>query len=142
MKVIVTKEQNDKLNHKIKSMVDKYGFKETLKLFDNNTDIIKRAYQDNPLEFLNQFNDLTPVEKGEGIFYVDENRLPLFYYYKDEKNGYVYINVGRIWSFFEDVIGLEYDEIQGIMEKWLEEVYNIKGLTPMHKMLMMRLELE
>ncbi len=130
MKFIITEEQSEKLNQKVKSMVNKYGFKETLRLFDNNKDIIRRAYQDNPSEYLNQFNDLTPVEKDNKIYYVDKDRLPLFYYYQDEENGDVHIDYDRIWSFFQDVISLDYEKIQGVMENWLEETYNLRGLTP------------
>jgi hypothetical protein len=130
MKFIITEDQSEKLNHKIKSMVNKFGIKETLRLFDNNKDIIRRVYQDNPSEFLNQFNDLTPVEKGDKIFYVDKGRMPLFYYYPDEKNGLVYIHYYKIWVFFEKVIGLENKRIQGIMKDWLEETYDLTGLTP------------
>ena len=130
MKFIITEEQSEKLNHKIKSMINKYGFKETLRLFDNNKDIIRRAYQDNPSEYLDQFNDLTPVEKDNKIYYVDKDRLPLIMYYQGKKNGNVHIDYGRIWSFFEDVISLDYEKIQGVMENWLEETYNLRGLTP------------
>jgi len=127
MKFIITEEQNEKLNHKVKSMVNKYGFEETIRLFDNNKDIIRRAYMDNPSSFLNQFNDLIPVEKDDKIFYVDKDRLQLFYYYPD---GRVYINYDRIWMFFEGVIGLNRSDIEYIINNWLEETYNLVGLTP------------
>ena len=130
MKFIITEEQSEKLNHKIKSMVNKYGFEETLVLFENNIDVIKRAYQDNPIEFLNQFNDLTPVEKDNVIYYVDEDRLPLFAYSQDRKNSIVWVKYARIWMFFEEIIGLDDMEIQGILKYWLEETYNLTGLTP------------
>jgi hypothetical protein len=129
MKIIITEEQSEKLNHKVKSMIKKYGLKETLKLFDNNKDIIRRTYQDNPLEFLNNFNNLTPVEIGSMIFYVDKDRLPLFMHYQDIKDRYIYINYNRIWSFFLDVIGLNDKKIQNIIKTWLEETYNLSGLT-------------
>ncbi len=126
MKLIITEEQSEKLNQKIKSMVNKFGVDYTIDLFDNNIDIIKRAYQDNPSEFLNQFNNLILVKKEGITYYVDKDRLPLFYYY----DGYVFINYDRIWSFFEKVIGLERSEIQYIIKNWLEETYNLRGLTP------------
>ena len=132
MKFIITEEQSEKLNHKIKSMVNKYGFEETLVLFENNIDVIKRAYQDNPIEFLNQFNDLTPVEKDNVIYYVDEDRLPLFAYSQDRKNSIVWVKYARIWMFFEEIIGLDDMEIQGILKYWLEETYNLTGLTPIY----------
>jgi len=131
MKFIITEEQSEKLNHKIKSMVNKYGVEETLRLFDYNKDIIRRTYQDNPSEYLNQFNDLSMVEKDNVIYYVDEDDMPLFQFYSDNTNKYSYNNVHRIWMFFSEIIGLDYEEIQDILKNWLEEVYNIKGLTPL-----------
>jgi len=130
MKFIITEEQSEKLNHKVKSMVEKYGFEHTLEFFDNNKDIIKHAYQDNPSEFLIQFNDLTPVDKGNIMYYVDKDRTPLFYYYQDRKNGDVYINYYRLWVFFSQVIGMDYKKIQGIIMNWLEDTYNLRDLTP------------
>ena len=43
---------------------------------------------------------------------------------------YVYINNDVIWSFFEEGIGINYDETQEIMKKWLDETYNLRGVTP------------
>ena len=35
-----------------------------------------------------------------------------------------------IWEDLETIFGLEYDEIKRILTKWVEEAYNIKGITP------------
>ncbi len=129
MKLIITEEQSENLNQKVKSMVNKYGIEHTLEFFGDKGMII-RAYQDNPSEFLEQFNDLTPVEKGVNIYYVDKDRLPLFIYYPDKKNGDVFINYYRIWMFFSKLIGLKPSEIQDIIKNWLEETYNLRGITP------------
>ena len=136
MKFIITEEQSEKLNQKVKSMVNKYGFIETLRLFDNNGEIIRRAYQDNPSEFLNQFNNLTPIEKENKIIYVDKNGYALFYYLTNEKDRFININYERIWVFFERVIGLGFLEIQNFIIEWLEEVYGITGLTPDNRLLL------
>ncbi len=128
MKFIITEEQSEKLNHKVRFMVNKFGFKETIRLFDNNINIIKRAYQDNPSSYLEQFNDLIPVEKYDKIYYVDKDKNPLFYYYPNKKNGFIYINYNRIWMFFEEIIGLEPSETHTIINNWLEETYNLRVL--------------
>jgi hypothetical protein len=119
-----------KHNNKIKSTISKYGIELSINMIVGGTDTIKQIYNNNLLEFLNQFNYLIPVENDNKIYYVNKDRLPLFYYYQDEENGYVYINYERIWVFFSKVIGLEYKEIQGIIKNWLDEVYNLSGLTP------------
>jgi hypothetical protein len=77
-----------------------------------------------------KFGNLKPIVKGDRTIYVNEDRLPLFYYYQDKKNGYVYINYNEIWSFLKSFFGLEYEQMKGIITYWLEETYNLKGLTP------------
>ena len=77
----------------------------------------------------NNFGDLNPVI-GNTTYYVNEDRLPLFYYYQDTKNEYVYINYYEIWSFLESMFGMDYQQIRGVIRDWLEETYNLKGLTP------------
>ena len=78
----------------------------------------------------NKFGNLKPIVKGDKTFYINEDRIILFYYYQDEKNGYVYINYNEIWSFLESIFGLESLQIKSIITYWLEETYNLKGLTP------------
>ena len=131
MKIIITEQQNEKLNRKIRLTVEKLGIKQSLNMFGD--EIIKQAYIDNPLSFLNQFNNLTPVEKSGEIYYVDNDNLPLFYYYKkdqESENGFYYISYSRIWSFFSDIMGYNFTEIQEIMKEWLGTTYNLRGLTP------------
>ena len=124
---------NEKLKYKIRNAVDKLGLDQSLNLFGK--DILKQTYIDNPESYLVQFNNLNPVDKGDYIYYVDNDNLALFSYYKKEqesKNGDYYINYYRIWSFFEDVMGYDYTEIQEIMKEWLGTTYNLRGLTPFH----------
>ena len=83
------------------------------------------------LKWLNKgFGDLTLVVKGDITFYVDKDRKPLFYYYRDLKNGYVNINYDRIWVFFESIFGLNALQTKEILKVWLEETYNLRGVTP------------
>ena len=122
---------NEKLKYKIRYSVEKLGVKQSLEIFGE--DIIKQGYIDNPLSFLDQFNNLRPVEKDNEIYYVDNDNLPLFSYYiveQDSKNGRYYINYYRIWSFFSEVMGCNYTEVQEIMKEWLGTTYNLRGLTP------------
>ena len=127
----ILKEEIDSKSERIKSIVNNYGFEQAIDMIAGGKDTIRNAYQDNPKSFLNQFNDLTPVEKDDKIYYVDKDRLPLFMYNQNEENGDVYINYYRIWVFFEKVIGLDNKVIQNIIKNWLEETYNIIGLTPL-----------
>ena len=131
MKIIITEQQNEKLNNKIRLAVEKLGMEQSLNMFGE--DIIKQAYIDNPLSFLDQFNNLRPVEKNDKIFYVDNDNLPLFYYNKkeqDSKNGYYWINYDRIWLFFSVIMGYNRTETIEIIKEWLGTTYNLRVLTP------------
>ena len=74
--------------------------------------------------------DFIVALKNEGVLFVEVKGGVEIIYNPDEKNGYVYINYHRIWMFFKEVINIEYSEIQDIINKWLDETYNLTGLTP------------
>ena len=83
------------------------------------------------LKWLNrEFGDLTPVVKDGRTYYVDENRKPLFYYYQDSKNGYVYINYDRIWSLIGNIFGLDDSQTREILTICLEDIYKLRGYIP------------
>ena len=124
MKFIITEEQNEKFNQKVKSMVNKYGFEHTLTMFDDK-DIIRRAYQDNPLEYLDQFNNLTPFEKDDKIYYIDKDGNPLFYYYPNKENKILFMNMSRLQRFFSYIIGLGYFDTNKIIKEWLGDKYGL-----------------
>jgi hypothetical protein len=132
----VLKEEIDSKSERIKSMVNRFGFDQAIEMIVGGKDTIRNAYQDNPKSFLNQFNNLTPIEKEDKIIYVDKNGYALFYYLTNEKDGFININYNRIWVFFERVIGLEFMEIQNLIIEWLEEVYGITGLIPDNRILL------
>ena len=131
MKIIITEEQNEQLNRKIKLAVEKLGLEQARQMMGD--ELIKQGFIDNPPSFLDQFNNLTPVEDDDEIYYVDNDNLPLFSYYKkdqESKNGYYWINYYRIWLFFYDVMGYKYTKTQQIIKEWLGTTYNLRGLTP------------
>ena len=55
----------------VKLLINRYGYAEILRSFSDS--IMQEAYADDPSEFLNQFSNLTPVEKGDIIYYVDKD---------------------------------------------------------------------
>ena len=132
MKIIITEEQNEKVNRKIRLAVEKLGLEQAREMMGD--ELIKQGFIDNPSSFLNQFNNLRPVEMDNEIYYVDNDNLPLFSYYKEDwesKNSYYHINYYRIWLFFDEIMGYNYTEIQEIMKEWLGTTYNLRGLTPL-----------
>jgi hypothetical protein len=105
-----------------------YNFKKEMKYIITENKLDKVA-----LTWLNNnFGDLTPIVKEYKTYYVNEDRLPLFYYFQNSKNDNVYINYYKIWSFLESMFGMEHQQIQGVIRDWLEETYNLKGITPVY----------
>jgi hypothetical protein len=131
IKNVLKEESDNPINKKVRHAVENLGFDKAIKLFGGNLDIIKRAYQDNPLSFLDQFNNLIETVKGEVLFYRDENGKPLFAYYNDDGRHIVNIDNDRIWEFFGKVLGYDWDEIQSLLKVWLSEVYGLDDVKPL-----------
>ena len=119
-------------NHKeiLQRNVLKLGWKSVSNMigFEN---LYKIGFNNDPMEFLNLFNNLDIVQSEEDVYltlYRFEKGNNMMIY--DKKNDYVHIKLDVIWSFFFNGIGLKYSEIKEIMKKWLDEVYNLKGVTP------------
>jgi hypothetical protein len=76
----------------------------------------------------NEFDNLTRVVQDRKVFYVQNNGLPLFFYYQISDK-YVIINPDRIWKLLESIFGMSDDEIARILHIWLKESYDL-NLTP------------
>ena len=127
---------DEKLKYKIRSAVEKLGLEQSLNMFGK--DVIKQVYIDNPVSFLNQFNNLSTIKVDNVIYYVDNDNHPLFYHYNKSKGGNIYscfINIPRIWLFFRDTMNYNKNEIQEILKEWLDKTYNLGELTPIPRMI-------
>jgi hypothetical protein len=47
---------------------------------------------------------------------------------QDKKYKDFWLN-NEIWSFFESVFGMEYEQIQEVLSYWLENTFKLKGFT-------------
>ena len=57
--------------------------------------------------------------------YVPKDNILLY----DKKKREVWVRYKLIWAFFKDYFGLDEQEIKGIIEEWLSETYNLRGIT-------------
>jgi hypothetical protein len=140
MRIIITENQyklikeNVSLKEKLLNLIKKVGFESTIRVvgsLDKTFDIFDIK---EPTDFLNLFNDLDVVQSEE------EPNWVLYRYKKghnfmiyNRENDYVYIHYNEIWSFLEDKFGLNYSETQELTKRWLDEVYNLRGITPLHR---------
>lgn len=121
----------DRLKNKIKSAVFKLGLKSSLDLFGKT--LIKQAFNDDPLSFLSQFNNLTKIDNDQYIHLREKEGETIVMYNSKhllKKGGNVYINANKLWIFFSWVMEFDKVVIDTIIKDWLEDNYGIVGLEP------------
>ena len=83
------------------------------------------------INFLNKgYGDLTEYKTDEypdSIFYMKGKKV---YMIQDIKNGELWVEYYTIWQDLKMWFSLNYQDIQSVITKWVEETYNIRGLTP------------
>ena len=84
------------------------------------------------LHFLNKgYGDLTEYRDDEypdTIFYIRGEKV---YMEQEVDNGRLLVDYGTIWKDLEDWFSLEDDDIKLVISKWVEETYNMRGITPL-----------
>jgi hypothetical protein len=115
----------------LKKHVLKSGWKEVADRIGGFDNLYKHAFNNDYNEFLKLYSNLEVVQSEEEpdwmLYRFEKGNIMMIH---DTKRANVYINYTVIWSFFEDGIGFMYDEVQEIMKKWLDKVYNLRGITP------------
>ena len=143
MKIIITESQKNLLfensvkDDLIQAIKDD-GFKSVSELVGGSKNLMKLLKIDTPMDFLNLFNDLDVVQSKEipeyTLFRYNPNHNLMVYNRSDEvayANHYdVYVNYDDIWSVLQDDFGLNYYDIRELIKVWLDEVYNLRGVTP------------
>lgn len=85
-------------------------------------------------EFMFPFTNLKPklentIYYGKIMVYRDENGEWIFFHEQNLKNGFVWFNHGKIWFVFKTQFGFNHLETQELLTGWLEEHYNLRGVT-------------
>jgi hypothetical protein len=132
MKIIISENQVDKIKSKIHEYVKKYGIEKCREIFGDKV-LFTIGFNNDPMEFLNLFNDLDVVQSVEAedwiLFRYEKGKNLMIY---DRKTDNVYINHDQIWSVLRNDFGLNYDETQQLTEEWLGVVYNLMEVTTRH----------
>ena len=126
MKVLITE-------NKIETILKKNGTRKTYKLLGRSGENFCKVFNiETPMDFLHLFDDLEQVQSEEyenyTLFRYKKGNNYIIYDRKDEE---VYISYYEIWLFLEDKFGLDDYEIKSLTEGWLDEVYNLRGVTTM-----------
>jgi hypothetical protein len=130
MKIIITEEQNRTISDRLKSMVKQMGWEKTSKSVGGPKNLSKLGFNNNPMEFLNLFNDLNVVQSEEEsylILYRYEKGNNIMIYDRDQNE--ISISHDVIWFFLTKGFELSHPEIKELTEEWLNGVYNLRGVT-------------
>ena len=83
------------------------------------------------LHFLNKgYGDLTEYRTDKypnSIFYMKGKQVFMEH---DLENGIFAVDYHTIWTDLENFFSLGFDDIQSIITKWVDQRYNISGVTP------------
>ena len=127
MKIIITE---NKFKDTVRLSLKELGTESTINNIGGWENFCTVLNIQSPMDFLHLFDDLEQVQSEE------EKNWTLFRYKKgenlmiyDRKSEDVYINYYEIWSFLEKKFRLNYDDIQSLTQKWLDEVNNLRGIT-------------
>ena len=142
MKILITEEQyklikEDTLKQSLLNNIKESGVKDTISMVGDFDIFCQLLNINSPTDFLHLFDDLEQVqskEKGHLILFRYKPKHNLMVY--DTKNETVYIDYYDIWSFLRSNFGLKLQETKGLTKEWLDEVYNLRGITTVHDLLM------
>jgi len=122
--------KEESLKHNLRQQVKDYGWKDTAEMVNGPEELAKLAFDNDPMEFLHMFDDLDVVQSESDInwtLYRYEKGHNLMIY--DRKNGDAYIDYSDIWSFLKYGFGLNDSETQEFTTRWVDEAYNLRGVT-------------
>ena len=123
MKILITE-------NKLEKVLKQSGTEKIIQLVGGWENFCKLFNIESPMDFLHLFDDLEQVQSEEyenyTLFRYKKGNNYIIYDRKDEE---VYISYYEIWLFLEDKFGLDDYEIKSLTEGWLDEVYNLRGVT-------------
>ena len=121
---------NNQLEITLIDNIKEFGVIDTVSMVGDFNNLCQLLNINSPMDFLHLFDDLEQVqskEKGHLILFRYKPKHNLMVY--NTKNEIVNIEYYEIWSFLRSNFGLNYQETQGLTKEWLDEVYNLRGVT-------------
>ena len=136
MKILITE---NKLENKLENIIKSTGIAGTINLFGGFDNYCKVFKIEDPMDFLKSLPlmDVVQSEEKPGLtlFRYEKGKNIMIY---DKKNEEVYINYDEIWEVLANKFELKYSGTQELTKKWLDEVYNLRGVTTVLRYLHIR----
>jgi hypothetical protein len=122
--------KEESLKQNLRQQVKDYGWKATAEMVNGPKELANLAFDNDPMEFLHMFDDMDVVHSEYNpnrTLYRYEKGHNLMVYVR--KNGEVYLSYSDIWSFLRVGFGLKSSETQELTTRWVDEAYNLRGVT-------------
>jgi hypothetical protein len=130
MKIIITENQQESIKMDLQNMVKDLGFGLTSKVVNGSKKLAKLAFNNNPMDFLNLFNDMNGVKSEENpnwVLFKDGPKKTMISYNRKKRR--VYVNYRDIWTIlFNDFEIINESKVNKLITKWLDEVYNLRDV--------------
>jgi hypothetical protein len=130
MKIIITENQQESIKIELQNMVKDLGWGLTSKVVNGSKKLAKLAFNNNPMDFLNLFNDMNGVKSEENpnwVLFKDGPKKTIISYNRKKRR--VYVNYRDIGIILENDFELISDtEVKKIIMKWLDNTYNLRDV--------------
>jgi len=115
---------------KLENIIKSSGIAGTINLFGGFDNYCKVFKIEGPMDFLKSLPLMDVVQSEEkpdwSLFRYEKGKNMMVY---DRKIETVYINYDEIWEVLSNKFELNYSETEKLTKEWLDEVYNLRGVT-------------
>ena len=130
MKIIITENQQESIKIDLQNMVKDFGWGLTSKVVNGSKKLVKLAFNNDPMDFINLFNDMNGVKSEENpnwiLFKYGPEKTMMSY---NRKKRRVYVNYRDIWTIlFNDFEIINESKVNKLITKWLDDVYNLRDV--------------
>ena len=71
------------------------------------------------------------IDANKGEIKCWKDGYKYYYFAQDDKNGSLWCDYYKVWLFFEEELGLDYSEIQGLIQYMVDKTLNCGVNTPL-----------
>lgn len=122
--------KEESLKHNFKQQIKDYGWEATAELVNGPEELAKLAFDNDPMEFLHMFDDMDAFQSENipnSTLFKPKNQHHVMIH--DRKRKLVFIDDIDITSFLKDGFGLSDYEVLNLTSRWVDEVYDLRGVT-------------
>ena len=135
MKIIISERQQrlikeNSIREDLVNQIKEEGWNSASEMVGGDKNLMKVLKIDSPMDFLHLFDDMDIVQSEVmdhwTLFRYKPKKNLIIH---DRRHKHIYIVYYEFLSVLEELFGLKDTETQSIIQAWLDEVYNLRGVT-------------